>query len=209
MKQRPILFSTPMVQAILAGRKTQTRRVVKPQPNFTYCTKCKKDYSFCACEFDSDEHAGRCTKTAKADINLCPYGKVGDVLWVRETFSPPTAAQLPTSYMYAADYPVNPLAKGIWKPSIHMPKEACRLFLEITDICVERLQDITEENAIAEGISRYPKAPIYGYKHYMHNDMYCLHAIESFYTLWHSINGEESLKANPWVWVLEFKRISL
>lgn len=167
-----------MVQAILAGRKTQTRRILKQQ--------------------DIRIHSIEGWPASSTGEVKCPYGQVGDVLWVRETWD------FGYPYAYKADGAL-PITK--WRPSIHMPKAACRLFLRITNVRVERLQDISEEDAIAEGVSRYPKSPIYGYKNYLHEDMYCLTAVDSFRTLWHSINGEQSWNDNPWVWVVEFERI--
>jgi len=181
MKQRPILFSTLMVQAILAGRKNQTRREVKVK-NYT-----------------------------KLDMELsrCPYGQSGDVLWVRETYFPVFKhIHAPLfhgqgKYMYKADMAF--IGEHKWKPSIHMPKAAARIWLQITNVRVERLQDISQEDAISEGIE----------KHFHHNTFcnykngkYELDAKYSYLTLWEKINGPESRNANPWVWVLEFQPIA-
>ncbi|MDO8997221.1 MAG: hypothetical protein Q7U77_11390 [Sediminibacterium sp.] len=181
MKYIPILFSTAMVQAIIEGRKSMTRRVVKPQPSETGVSA-----------FNDGEHPQM----------KCPYGQVGDILWVRESFisgyecdegsfnTDEDGEYIPV-LKYKADresfdwYDGNsdfPCEKIPWKPSIHMPKSACRIFLKITNVRVERLQDISEEDAIAEGIA-------------------------SFKSLWQSINGEKSWDDNPWVWVIEFERI--
>ncbi len=156
---KPILFSTPMVQAILSGRKTQTRRVIK---RFT--------------DFGITDH--------------CAYGKVGDILWVRETWQKVEHPEL--KYRYRADH-LNPTSVT-WKPSIFMPKDACRIFLEVTEIKVERLQDISEEDAIAEGVEvpTYKETELAKYK-------------TNFSILWEFINGEESWESNPWVWAITFK----
>jgi hypothetical protein len=144
----------------------------------------------------------------------CPYGRVGDVLWVREGFYKPTADSLRGKYYYKAD--LDNHGWGLkWKPSIHMPKEACRIFLKIKSIRVENLQDITEEDAIAEGVEswiddRLASKPT-RYKVYYHEDgddsIYSSSAKISFETLWQSINGPASYYQNPWVWVIEFERI--
>lgn len=173
MKFRPILFSTEMVQAILEGSKTQTRRVVnQPARKIFYNTKTK--------QFEGE--SGRIVK--------CPYGQVGDVLWVRESFTFNTDVQ--SAPIFKADSKIPKFIK--WKPSIHMPKEACRLFLRIKDIRVERLQDISRGDAMAEGCP-FPNI-----------------AKETFPTkwfreLWIKINGEQSWNDNPFVWVIEFERI--
>ncbi len=201
MKEHPILFSTPMVQAILNGRKTQTRRVVKPQGK-------------AAC-FDiamRTDGSNKWPRNLDADERFisdmkCPYGQVGDVLWARETVSQFSMGGI---YAYKADN--DPDDKGTkWRPSIHMPKAACRLFLRIKSIKVERLQDISEEDAIAEGCCLY--GPFGEYKGSIHPSGGSMryrafsNASRAFQDLWESINGENSWKANPWVWVIEFERI--
>jgi len=195
MKERPILFSTPMIQAILDDRKTQTRRVVK-EPKALW----KK---------------GMLLKSGKM---ICPYGKPGDILWVRETWCNSwnintqewdVMFKASEGYVYDEDGPVR------WKPSIHMPKSAARIWLEITDVRVQRLQDITEEDAIAEGV----KFTSDGYINYIdHEPTYfngAHSAKKSFQTLWDSINGKSQgdrpampWSANPWVWAITFKVLS-
>ncbi len=216
MKQIPILFSTPMVQAILDGRKTQTRRLIKPQPNGALHDVNMGYWS----EFpDNLKHA----------YIKCPYGKPGDVLWVRETYRHYMELESEKRIVeYAADGAAEqlPLCDGDgfhifnkdgsekmvpWIPSIHMPKSACRIYLQITDIRVERLQDISEEDAKAEGVLYYGDESG-DYKDYTYNDVYgddwgVTTAKKSFGTLWESINGPESWNANPWVWVISFERI--
>jgi hypothetical protein len=192
---KPILFSTPMVQAILNGTKTQTRRVIK---NIRMLNETTPMFSF---------------RNANA-TGICPYGKPGDILWVREKFAPPAFTQKADAYMYAADFhgsKVREYAKSIWKPSIHMPFTACRLFLKIKNIRVERLQSISREDAIAEGINRgwcqqEGKPDIQTFENYETGKQDIIPAIVSFATLWQKINGLESYAANPWVWVIEFEK---
>ena len=187
---KPILFNTDMVQAILENRKTQTRRIVK-------LNGCK---SFDV-PSDWDKEAIDHWTGGK-----CPYGQVGDVLWVRETWKWDifTGGYFA---LYRADYSTNFGAK--WKPSIHMPFEACRLFLEITNIRVERLQEISENDAIKEGLIFLDYK---GHSSYTHNrDTYPNGfgtATGCFSHLWQSVYGAESWQSKPWVWVIEFKRIS-
>jgi hypothetical protein len=212
MKEKPILFSTPMVKALMEGRKTQTRRVVKPQPII-------------------DIESGRVftghvpAKRSPYDINnwrepfaeqYCPYGQPGDLLWVREAFMPPLSYGTVTGYLFKADY--EGLKEAKWKPSIHMPKGAARIRLRITEVRVERLKDITEEDTLAEGVAS--KGPSYNskweenypirFKDYKNPcDMYIFrYGIESFASLWQSINGPESWESNPFVWVVKFEVVS-
>jgi hypothetical protein len=188
-KLRPILFSTPMVQAILEGRKTQTRRVVK------------------------GEHLRGvvCDETMYNQMqNRCPYGKVGDVLWVRESWNGVKDLNGKFNhYRFKGDN--DPFHNGMrWKPSIHMPFEAARIFLEITDVRVQRLQHITPMDAVEEGIaiaSRFGNE-VNTWMCYGDDTGTTNNAYYSFMTLWQSINGRDSWYENPWVWVVEFKRIA-
>ena len=180
MNFRPILFSTPMVQAILDGRKTQTRRVIKPQP------------------LDVVTYADQ--RVWYPEVIKCPY-EVGDVLWVRETFT--NSEEYPFIF-YKADADDVSIK---WKPSIFMPKSACRLFLQVKSVRVERLQDITEEDAIAEGIERIKKDGMLSFRSYAVKHDACVYPYVSFQTLWHKINGPTSWVKNPWVWVIEFEKI--
>ncbi len=185
MKTKPILFSTSMVQAILKSRKTQTRRIIKGYPTSDEALNIKDIF-----EHNSDYV-----------ISQSPYGKVGDILWVRETFQ-----KCRNGFQYKADG-ISTTRK--WKPSIFMPKEACRLFLEVTDVRVERLQDISERDSSREGIKmRVGGVPPYDSFYQMPG---CPNrfqtAKQSFHHLWASINGKESWNQNPWVWVYEFKRV--
>jgi len=207
IKERPMLFSAPMVRALLDGSKTQTRRVMKVPP--------KKDFSW-------DGGYAIISKAVSVAINIfnrakgvplmgdatpCPYGKPGDRLWVRETCQ---AAQdgmtfgvnyladgstkwlcrsMDTEWLTMYDYRG---ASGATIPSIHMPRWASRLNLEITSVRVERLNDISEADAKAEGCE--PADCCHAYYH-------------GFSKLWESINGAGSWEQNPWVWVIEFKRV--
>jgi hypothetical protein len=199
-RERPILFSAPMVRAILAGTKTQTRRVVKPQPTAMqqgWMWVCKKLL------------AGYCHTDADAMVRLmlphCPYGEPGDQLWCRETWREWSDA----AWHYAADLTILPkqrdreLANFLaqrspltwesyrWRPSIHMPRAASRITLEITGVRVEKLQEIGTADCWAEGIASSPDVdPVHEYAE-----------------LWESINGRGSWHANPFVWVLEFRKL--
>lgn len=151
-KERPILFSGPMVRALLAGRKTQTRRIVKPQPPASAVD---------AGHIRSGDPASNgvwlwldsrdlMDASAIGEGFRCPYGVAGDRLWGRETWC---ESDTPSGFAYAADYAHDTRGYG-WRPSIHMPRAAARLTLAITDVRVERLQDISEADAIAEGLYR-------------------------------------------------------
>ncbi|TPE43953.1 ASCH domain-containing protein [Pontibacter mangrovi] len=196
VKERPILFSTEMVQAILEGRKTQTRRILK------------KDSAEALDRQDKQNQEAMISIASQ----LCPYGKPGDRLWVRETLYFDTCGnewcyQADNSPVTTAD--ITSSRKAI--PSIHMPKAACRLLLEITNIRVERLKEISQEDAKAEGLRRFAKFGIEEWggvephrevkNHFRWYDK----PIEAFKNLWEHINGPLSWKQNPWVWVLEFK----
>lgn len=220
MKQIPILFSTPMVQAILDGRKTQTRRTIKPQPELRQFIGNVTGNKIEGWQIPGTDKFWQPDDAPDCSLLNCPYGKPGDVLWVRETWSSlntdngieygfkSTASNATLEAM--EDYKLK------WKPSIHMPKAACRLYLQITDIRVERLQDISEDDAKAEGIqpllqSRMQVA-IDGrlYRNYLNNPELFNHGlrpVDSFKSLWQTINGPESWDRNDWIWVISFKRI--
>lgn len=203
-KEKPILFSTPMVQAILNGTKTETRRVMKPQPSV---------YNGNTVNVDS---WGNYTSDIEDDYKTykCPYGQPGDVLYVREQFTYLKDAkepeQITTIYKADAHKVIHPddiqLLK--WKPSIHMPKAAARIWLQVEEIKVEQLQDITEESAIAEGI-QVVKNGLIG-ESYGDPDGGILYGnpCNAFMSLWSRINGYDSWDANPWVWVVKFKVLS-
>lgn len=212
MKFHPILFSTEMVKAILEGRKTMTRRVVKPQPD---PESDGIDYMPCAPSLEWEQYYNEIWKPWKWDTaegesisSFCPYGEVGDVLWVRESFTQRNGSVGFSKYVYKA----GTIDKKIkFKPSIHMPKAACRIFLEIISIRVERLQEINHHAAIFEGVEyRHIKDQGLGYKVYGcgTNDQQTASPVFSFKTLWQTINGEESWQSNPWVWVIGFRRIN-
>lgn len=217
MKERPILFSTPMVQALLAGRKTQTRRVITPQPSWTerWTTSAQNGHGT-RLEYQGFQwkkhHVDDLEKDTSKLVWLCPYGKPGDILWVRETFG---RNELDTKfpYRYKTTDGEDLFCKGVikWKPSIHMPKEAARIFLRVKSVRVEKAQSISEEDAIAEGIERIEEGEgLLKYRSYVvEKDKQIIPCFPyvSFRTLWHSINGRESWEANPWVWVITFSVI--
>lgn len=226
MKERPILFSTPMVQAILNGTKTQTRRAIKaPRIKGAIGFVVASDYTGRKYPIAIDEHESHLGD----DLGFqCPYGKPGDVLWVRETWcysedefgdhSSNTKGDIFGRFLYKAngDSPHNK-----WKPSIHMPKEACRIKLLIKEVRIERLCTIKDEDAKAEGIRRYYDdiTKSWRYKDYISDasgygdpdhDFPCVHdPKQSFHTLWDSINGGGDYRwaNNPWVWVVTFEVI--
>jgi hypothetical protein len=204
MSDRPILFSTPMVRAILAGTKTQTRRVVKPQPQMVTDKTIKP--------WDGDP--AHLLKLMQDTGKRCPYGQPGDRLWVRETFGHfernDTLKPGDTVY-YRADGQCVDLEP--WRPSIHMPRWASRITLEVTGVRVEWLQDINEADALAEGIEPIrDTAPGAGPNRYsVHIGSGWLNsptAAGAYRMLWEQINGPGSWDANPWVWVVEFKRVT-
>lgn len=223
----PMLFSTPMVQAILAGNKTMTRRVVKTKYSNTDIEWRETKYGKILVEKKNDVPPPEIIKEENGIITTrrhlvpyreitCPYGKPGDIIWVRETWQKVSTYPEPDcfgKYLYKSmgDTPET------WKPSIFMPKDACRLFLMITDVKVERLQDISKKDAIAEGIEPDPigdglfKNYLSSYhanmkeKKRFSNYSY-ISASESFKSLWMSINGEENWNSNPWVWCISFEK---
>ena len=219
MKERPIIMSAPMVRAILAGRKSMTRRVVKPQPTS-----------------DDIDNVGDCETIidmATGSYIRCPYGHPGDRLWVRETwawlewchqgsyaFTPPEEPTYPPHYV-AADGGRRAVVhragteknawgmKGEpkWRSAIHMPRTASRITLEVTDVRVERVQEIGGEDARAEGI-RLDRC---GCEICARSSQLCpadaSSHVEEFAHLWESIHGAGSWAADPWVWVLTFRRL--
>lgn len=195
-KTRPILFSTEMVRAILDGRKTQTRRRIKHVPTGT--ARIWHD----GAEWNIENAAGSLWLGA---LN-CPYGKRGDRLYVRETWA---LAQydfdhIADVYIYLADFGMDPVYWN-WKPSIYMPRAAARLILEITDIRAERLQDICEDDAIAEGVEKIAGKETY--RNYCNESSDFLLAQSSYESLWEKINGPGNWDSNPWVWVITFQKI--
>ena len=224
VKERPILFNTEMVKAILEGRKTQTRRVVKPQP--TTCNDERGGHWWPSNAVQSMVHVEKELQDYDGIwgglIDVCnPFGEKGDCLWVRETFCYGTIDEFDAEhpldrYLYVEqtgrvdeDYPVYKqwclennaeIDEVAWKPSIHMPRSASRILLEITNIRVERLNEISSEDAKAEGFdySTHPSAIKMGY---------AIGAKTNFRHTWQEIYGTESWDQNPWVWVVEFKVI--
>lgn len=236
IKERPILFSGPMVRAILEGRKTQTRRIVKPQPEFIEPSgrwvwpipkRAQRSGCSTACISASREW------WEYMPPGCCPYGQPGSRLWVRETWGigtrPHPVHGWVDGFEYRADelfidfgddipiYPHNNFDfskydSGKWKPSIHMPRTASRILLEVTDVRAERLQDISEADAIAEGVESFRPVPGDGpaetlWKNYITGKFTFRTARESFFSLWEFIHGPESWNENPWVWVVSFKQI--
>jgi hypothetical protein len=214
MKERPILFSAPMVRAILEGRKTQTRRVVK------FPAKWEHD---CHMRDPMDGKPGdpawpHCLSgDGRYHKMPCPYGQPGDRLWVRETFMP--MPHLNAKAFYRA---TDPLVGGKWKPSIFMPRDLSRLTLEITEIRVERLNAITDEDAGKEGVSSVLASlgtddlSIGTIRNYLNDQDQKEGKPVQYFTgknlprarfasLWQSINGPDSWAANPWVWVVTFR----
>ena len=207
MKERGMIFNGEMVRAILDGRKTQTRRPIKwKQTRFTEIGE-REDGSKWPWSEDA-EHA--------CDFwHPCPFGAVGDRIWVRETFQgplfdydlmdsyckDPTPFEKPEFCVYKADgvpapefYDADDELHCCWRPSIHMPRWASRILLEITGVRVERLKSISDRDALREGCSTA--------------DMKSGDCVaDVFARLWASIYGDESWNSNPWVWVIDFKRI--
>lgn len=227
MTERGMIFNAEMVRAILDGRKTQTRRIMKVQPEsnqlgLLLITDSTKHSDIGKYHWAESNATGN---HVRSKLFSCPFGAVGDRIWVRETWSSDFANYYPNDRVwYAADnnrqldIEVVDGVRGIyspesdvhvpfrWQPSIHMPHWASRILLEITDVRVERLNAISEEDARAEGII----------------DGGCLNcgepepcgctnpepdATDAFAYLWQSIYGQESWNANPWVWVIEFERV--
>jgi hypothetical protein len=222
---RPILFQDAMIRAILAGTKTQTRRIVKPIPcydptaqmSLVIASTNKKNigkwfYSVLDAEGNTATARGWTTET----VYTCPYGKVGDQLYVRERFhiidrGTDNGGAIRTLYYpatnsdnqdFAADHPIHEMRSPKSYPSIHMPRWASRITLEITAIRVERVQGITKTDAIAEGVP-------HGWVDVPDGQM-LLDARAEFAILWDSINGKKKdcdWESNPFVWCLEFKRV--
>lgn len=211
IKERPILFLAPMVRAILEGRKTVTRCPVKATKahadGFMMLDHGKGWRPYNAFGDFASDHEGMEYPIA------CPYGKLGDRLWVRETCFINDYREASVPEQERADCEIHYRADGIpdfegeeelirWRPSIHMPRWASRILLEVTDVRVERLQDITEEQALAEGIKKHSDG---GY-HVEDGKHFSDSPVESFACLWSSVGGDWD--ANPWVWCVSFKRIA-
>lgn len=231
MKERPVIFSGPMIRAILDGTKTQTRRVMKPQPISSqlwgYGIPNSLPTHFCVHARWPQPYALQLKHFDAGDPWLpCPYGKPGDRLWVRETHAPLYCdhedGEPPV--IYRAD---GEIENATWTPSIHMRREYSRITLEICSVRVERLQDISEEDAIAEGIVSYSYRTRYGRGKWQDRIGYSLAgslcedkptvqeefcastARGSYKLLWNSIYGKKHpWESNCWVWVISFRRIS-
>jgi len=224
MKERPILFSGEMVRAILDGRKTQTRRTFKEQPP-EGCGAIEGPQMFAPTVYVRGEEQpgpevfGAFSEDGEWSIK-CPYGQPGDRLWVRETWfqkgryvMPAWPEAEPEDAVWSGSKTIQFPASGdnpesredgrvIWRkrPSIHMPRWASRILLEITNVRVERLQEVSETDAKAEGVNGEQEAIDAGLSWYDKPR-------RAFQFLWQSINGADSWDANPWVWVVEFRVI--
>jgi len=213
---KPILFSSEMVNAILEDRKTQTRRVIKSrhESGLFQVAKNPEGKVTSIDSLDWDE------SVLDQANDIQPKFYKGDVMWVRETFRKAHHYGFDYEFFQYKDGSTNTHCEIIdkdqilhddkWKPSIFMPKEACRIFLEVTNVRVERLQDLSEEDAIAEGVKKHSDYGSTGYKLYTDPEAAYtdIDAIWSFESLWESINGKDSWNQNPWVWVYDFKRIA-
>lgn len=228
-----------MVRAILEGRKTQTRRVVKlphENPLGTW-----EPTTFAGTDARGVEHEEQAAiwHTRTGETLGCPHGQPGDRLWVRETFKDVCSGQIKDGYgevrygtAYAADNSVTwrptptiihdltgqpttgpmQFQERPWRPSIHMPRRACRLKLEITGVRVERLQDLSQADAIAEGIERHGTAPSLWKRGPLRGDQNITDGTGfpklAFRSVWEAISGADSWAANPWVWVVEFRKVT-
>ena len=235
MKARPMLMSAPMVRAILAGTKTQTRRVVKPQ-FVADAMPVEMPATDPAGGWVVPGHSGTwwCEAAANPDdARRCPYGQPGDRLWVREAFVlgwplrddgivdqfDEHGNEKPQKTFYRATSPDLEWCDGgddrpvptPWKPSMFMPRWASRITLEVASVRVERLQDINREDAIAEGVRPLigSNGPNYWTVATDFGSVNAPTAQHCYELLWNLINGHGSWDANPWVWVIEFKRLEV
>lgn len=206
MRERPIIFNADMVRAIVEGRKTQTRRIMREQPEVI-----PKEDELGKPGFWIPFNAGK-TMVRTDDMHIaCPFGLKGNRLWVRETFRVHSRATDVATLVYKASeqqswtqqthrVPIEkcnkPAVVDTWTPSIHMPRWASRITLEITGVRVERLRDLSEEDAKSEGVIPPAGGVLPGWEHRI-----------NFRDLWMSIYGADNWEANPWVWVVEFKRV--
>lgn len=218
MKETPMLYSRPMVQATIARRKTKTRRVIKPQPPEQFLNHGN------AIAFVTD-------KTLNHTVH-CPYGKPGDLIWVKESFYAYGHWTTITDntgkrksifqdltrdnfylHQYAAEWQPKKVAKKGelgWhkRSSLFMPKRIARIWLKINDVNVQRIQDITPMDSEAEGIKMLSGGTFW-WQNYLNEGLPGFKsAVQSFKSLWQSINGKDSWNENPWVWVIEFKLLS-
>lgn len=224
MSEKPILFSAPMVRAILSGHKTQTRRVVKPQPpdgTVQVSTWHHPDPRPMFVSWTRNGAPVADHPTAGAEISdwpalPCPYGEPGSTLWVREPFKRDIDHMDSRKLIvYRADDAVHDAGSAGafdfpdigWKPSIHMPRVASRITLEVVSVRVERLQDISEADALAEGCTQNHNGYFWGGPHAVSGLKQMATAHKAYRDLWESINGPGSWDANPFVWVVTFRRI--
>lgn len=233
MTERPILFNASMVRAILSGQKTQTRRILKPQPQMVQGKR------IAPWEGDGVTLMRLLEQTGKR----CPYGQPGDRLWVRETWrigswwdddrsfwldycDGPRKERLECPDADMAERLIRQTGEDLrkrnvqptngtmyewapgesplrWRPGIHMPRWASRITLEITGVRLERLRSISEADAVAEGVAKHDDGK---FSNYLSKSGFTFNAVSSFRSLWESINGPDSWTQNPWVWALDFKR---
>lgn len=236
MKTQQILFNDDMIRALLDGRETQTRRLVTPQPVFMPAGDGLPDSYFWAAKGADNprsKNAGVYGDTSEmGDMafrgmleDACPYGRPGDLLWVRETHHLSHA----NAVTYRADFNYNPFSDDEcgedcsmvgekWRPSIYMPRWASRLTLRITDVRVERVQDISEKDAIAEGVEVFNEDGNLWYSGWMDGKdswfdenwkWHCNDPVQAYKELWDGINFKRGhgWATNPWVWVIEFEVI--
>lgn len=207
MKERGMIFNSEMVRAILDGRKTQTRRIMKVQPEsnqlgLLLITDSTKHSDIGKYHWAESNATGN---HVRSNLFLCPFGAAGDRIWVRETWARYNIDQDSHDMAYRATIPEDWPESGRWRPSIHMPRWASRILLEITDVRVERLNSIYDVDAMREGIQNLTTCS--------HADfgipgvVNAQHPVRAFQLLWESIYGADSWRANPWVWVIEFKRV--
>lgn len=216
MTERPILFSAPMVRALLAGTKMQTRRIVKPQPVGPFMPLISFNHG-------REEIAFGPENRDRSGIGprwwRCPYGQLGDTLWVREAWQsdvedgPLKPSEIPPGhpFFYAAggskDAGMLAVACAGFRPSIHMPRWASRISLRITDVRVERLNAISEADAKAEGLIPTRHDTEACWKWSQEDAVHYEFASSAYRALWEHINGPGSWVANPWVWCVSFERI--
>lgn len=200
MKERPILFSAEMVRAILAGEKTQTRRPITHRHEWAIEERDGKPWPW---------HPPYVYAEDDAWMN-CPHGVPGDRLWVREAWAPADGRHSVVPIVYRADGDDQPCLDDRWRPSIHMPRWASRLTLEVVSVRVERVNEITEDAACAEGISFQDDSKD-AWRGFRSFDGTCLYATakQAFMQGWDSLYAKtpNAWDSNPWVWCVEFRRV--